>query len=67
MYTVISTAGDRTGDHRLQSRNTTTEPLSKSHISDAKLASYAINNVVFFTFFFFLINKLCLMSAIDHM
>ena len=26
VYTMISTAGDRTGDLRLQSRNSTTEP-----------------------------------------
>ena len=37
MYTVII-SGDRTSDQRLHSRNSTTEQLSISHSSDAKLA-----------------------------
>ena len=47
MYTVISTTGDQTSDHRLQSQNSTTEPQSVSHTSDAKLTSQgnSIHNI----------------------
>ena len=31
-YTIISTTGDRTSDHRLQYRNSTTEPLVRSPV-----------------------------------
>ena len=40
VYKAISSPGDLNNDHRMQSRNFTTDHPSTSHISDAKWTSH---------------------------
>ena len=48
VYAMISTTGDQTSDHKLQRRNSTTEPQSISHTSDARFSGHgnSVHNII---------------------